>query len=69
MSNKTISTMNVWIYTTILWRIDQLLSGDSVNNKFLGNGSVNVPTATNTQATIELLLETGCFYVFPDDIL
>jgi hypothetical protein len=30
---------------------------------FLGKGSVNIPTATNRLAKIEILLETGPFFV------
>jgi hypothetical protein len=31
----------MFLILTILWRIDLLLSGDSVNRPFLGNGCVN----------------------------
>jgi hypothetical protein len=46
----------------ILWRIDPLLSGETVNNDgFWERHGKHVPAATNTHATTELLLETGCF--------
>jgi hypothetical protein len=49
----------------ILWRIDPLLSGDSVyNDRFWATArGQHVPAATNTHETKGLLLETGCFYV------
>jgi hypothetical protein len=47
-----------------MWRIDPFLSGDSVTATFSGQRlGKHVLAATNTHATIELLLETGCFYV------
>jgi hypothetical protein len=31
---------------------------------FLGNGSVNVPAATNQHSAMEVPFDAGCFYVF-----
>jgi hypothetical protein len=54
----------------ILWRIDPLLSDDSVTATVSGQRlGKHVPAATNTHATVELLLETGCFYVVLAEML
>jgi hypothetical protein len=37
-----------------------------VSKQWLGK---HVPTETNTHATIEVLLETGCFYVVRAEML
>jgi hypothetical protein len=54
----------------VLWRIDPLLSHDSVTTTVSGQWlGKHVTAATNTRATIELLLETGCFYVVRAEML
>jgi hypothetical protein len=50
----------------ILWRVEPLLCNDDEMSKYTRAVSryrlgKHVPTATNTHATIEKLLETGCF--------
>jgi hypothetical protein len=49
-----------------VWRIEPLLRDDSVkatvSGQLLGK---EVPTAKNTHATVELLLETWCFMCGP----
>jgi hypothetical protein len=54
----------------ILWRVDQLLRGYSVNNdRFWNLLSKHVPASTSRHATTELLLETGCFYMVRAELL
>jgi hypothetical protein len=67
MSLMTMSTRINHSYCSILlWRVDPLLSGDSVKTTVSGQRlGKHVPAATNTHATIELLLETGCFLCGP----
>jgi hypothetical protein len=51
----------------LLWRLEQLLRNDrathgysrAVSRQRFGR---HVPAETNTHATLEVLLETGCFY-------
>jgi hypothetical protein len=53
-----------------MWHTDPLLSGGSVNNdRFWAKLGKHVPMAMNTQSAIELLLETGCFYVVLAEML
>jgi hypothetical protein len=55
---------------TLLWRIDPFLRGDcvtaTVSVQRLGK---HVPAATNTYATIELLLQMSCFYMVRAEML
>jgi hypothetical protein len=50
----------------ILWCIYPLLSGNSASSDFSGQRlGQHVPRETNMHATIEFLLETGCFLCGP----
>jgi hypothetical protein len=56
--------VHVQILVEVMWRIDPLLSGDSVTATVSGQRlGKHVTAATNTHATIELLLETGSLFV------
>jgi hypothetical protein len=65
-----VSVMTLWamVNINILYRVEQLLSNDrelgeytrDISRQRLGK---DVPTANNRRATIEILFETGCFYV------
>jgi hypothetical protein len=58
----------------ILWRVEPLIWNDREISKYTGAISrqrlgKHVPAATNAHATIQVLLETGCFCVVRAEML
>jgi hypothetical protein len=59
-----------FVCVCVMWSIDPLLIGDSVTATGSGQQLVkHVPAAMNTYAIIELLLQTGCFYMVCAEML